>query len=350
MARPLQPEGHPHAQPTSFEPLAPPDSAIKALGSDVLDISWTYEEERSAVRKADAIVMPLLMLSFFALQLDRVNAGNALTDNFLQEVGISQNSFNVGIQLLNVGIIVLEIPSNMVLYHSGPKLWIPGQIVAWGLVATFQAFQHGLGAFLSTRLLLGLLEAGFIPGGLYILSLWYKRSELSKRFALYFMGNGLATASGGLIAYGILHLRGTAGLSGWQWLFILEGLFTLLVGATFACLFPGTPDDPITLTKIRFFTPREQCILQSRIRLDHSNQVKMKDNIEFRDIRRTLADLKVWPHILLAIIGCAPSTALWSYAPSIIASFGYDRLAANALTSVGSWVSVTLVLILGFVA
>lgn len=342
MARPLQ--------PTSFEPLAPPDSAIKALGSDVLDISWTYEEERSAVRKADAIVMPLLMLSFFALQLDRVNAGNALTDNFLQEVGISQNSFNVGIQLLNVGIIVLEIPSNMVLYHIGPKLWIPGQIVAWGLVATFQAFQHGLGAFLSTRLLLGLLEAGFIPGGLYILSLWYKRSELSKRFALYFMGNGLATASGGLIAYGILHLRGTAGLSGWQWLFILEGLFTLLVGAIFACLFPGTPDDPITLTKIRFFTPREQCILQSRIRLDHSNQVKMKDNIEFRDILRTLADLKVWPHILLAIIGCAPSTALWSYAPSIIASFGYDRLAANALTSVGSWVSVTLVLILGFIA
>jgi len=89
------------------------------------------------------------------------------------------------------------------LYRFGPRIWISGQIFAWGLVATFQAFQKGLGGFLSTRLLLGLCEAGFIPGGLYTLSMYYKKRETSRRFALYFLGQNLATACSGLLAYGM---------------------------------------------------------------------------------------------------------------------------------------------------
>ncbi|KAK0730865.1 hypothetical protein B0H67DRAFT_563129 [Lasiosphaeris hirsuta] len=102
--------------------------------------------------------MPLLVLGFFALQMDRGNVGNALTDFFLQEVGITQNQFNIGQLLLSLGIVLLEIPSNLMLYRLGPTLWIGPQIIAWGFIATFQTFQKGkgLGAFLSTRLLLGL--------------------------------------------------------------------------------------------------------------------------------------------------------------------------------------------------
>lgn len=93
--------------------------------------TWTDAEEKAAVRKADFIVMPLLMFAFFVLQLDRSNAGNALTDGFLKDIGITQNQFNVGMQLLNAGIILLEIPSNIVLYRVGPKIWLSCQIVAW---------------------------------------------------------------------------------------------------------------------------------------------------------------------------------------------------------------------------
>lgn len=92
---------------------------------------------------------------FFFLQLDRGNIGNALTDNFLKDVGITQFQYNIGQQLLSAGIVILEIPSNLMLYRFGPRIWISGQIFAWGLVGTFQAFQSGLGGFLSTRLLLG---------------------------------------------------------------------------------------------------------------------------------------------------------------------------------------------------
>ena len=147
--------------------------------------------------------MPILMLVFFGLQLDRANAGNALTDKFLTDVHITQDWFNVGTQLLNAGIVLLEIPSNMVLYRVGPKAWISVQIFLWGFVATFQAFQHGLGPFLATRLLLGLCESGFIPGSLFTISQWYRSHELSRRYAFFFLGNGLATAAGGLLAYGM---------------------------------------------------------------------------------------------------------------------------------------------------
>ncbi|EON98495.1 putative alternative sulfate transporter protein [Phaeoacremonium minimum UCRPA7] len=294
--------------------------------------------------------MPILMLAFFALQLDRANIGNALTDNFLKDIDISQNMFNVGQQLLNAGIVLLEIPSNIILYRLGPKIWISGQIFAWGLVATFQAFQHGLPAFLATRLLLGMLESGFIPGGLFTLSLWYKGGELSKRFALYFIGNGLATAAGGLLAYAILHMRGVAGLAGWQWLFILEGIFTILAGVVFACLFPGSPSNPVSLTGIRYFNDREVMILQQRIVLDDPSKVSKKQHIGLSDIINTLKNAKLWFHITLTTVGLAPTTALWSYAPSIVASFGYDRLAANAMTSIGNWISVFLLIVAGVAA
>lgn len=256
-------------------------------------VAWTDEEERRLVLKIDMLVLPLLMFAFFTLQLDRSNMGNALTDNFLKDIGIAQNTFNVGMQLLNVGIVLFEIPSNMILYRIGTKRWLTGQIFAWGLVATFQAFQSGLPAFLSTRLLLGLMESGFIPGGLYTLSLWYKPSELSKRFALYFMGNGLASASGGLISYGVLHMRGIAGLAGWQWLFILEGLLTLVAGVLFLCLFPGSPDSPVSLLHVRIFTEREETILRERMSPSDREALKTSRNIRASDIVQTLKDVRL---------------------------------------------------------
>ncbi len=214
----------------------------KALSSSpaesVDEVTWTPEEEKRLVRKIDCLVMPLLILAFFALQLDRGmvdvdlsayrslttpgNIGNALTDFFMEDVGITQNQFNVGQQLLSLGIVIWEIPMMMVLYRLGPSIWLSAQIFTWGLVATFQAFQHGYGPYLATRFLLGTCESGFIPAGFYTITRWYKRDETSKRFSIFFLGNMTVQALGGDIAYGVLHMRGVAGLTGWQWLFIVS--------------------------------------------------------------------------------------------------------------------------------
>ncbi|CAK7219942.1 hypothetical protein SEUCBS140593_004065 [Sporothrix eucalyptigena] len=341
----------------SVVPVSDEEKIPSAVGSTPESINesgwsqtWTADEEKALVRKIDFIVMPILMLVFFALQLDRSNAGNALTDNFLVNVGITQNQFNIGTQLLNAGIVLLEIPSNLVLYRVGPKAWIGTQVFLWGLVATFQAFQKGLGGYLSTRLLLGLCESGFIPGSLFTISQWYRSHEMSRRYAFFFLGNGVATAAGGLIAYGVLHMRGVAGLAGWQWLFILEGIFTILTGVVFVTLFPGLPSNPVSFAGIRYFSDRELMILRQRKALDDPNAGQLQRRMTFKDVTSTLANLKLWLHVLLTTVGLAPSTALWSYAPTIVSSFGYNTLNSNAMTSVGQWISVALVIIGGFIA
>lgn len=108
--------------------------------------------------------MPFVTHHYGVFQLERGNISNALTDNFLEDVGITQNEFNTGQSLLYLGIILLEIPSNCVLQIVGPRVWISFQVFAFGTVACFQAFQNGLGAFYACRILLGVTECGYIPG------------------------------------------------------------------------------------------------------------------------------------------------------------------------------------------
>ena len=105
--------------------------------------------------RIDLTLMPLMILGFFALQIDRANIGSALTSTITEDLGITTNEINVGNQLLSLGIFLFEIPSNMVLMRVGPRPWLSCQIVAWSLVATFQAFMSNYAAYLATRFLLG---------------------------------------------------------------------------------------------------------------------------------------------------------------------------------------------------
>ncbi|ROV89499.1 hypothetical protein VSDG_08513 [Cytospora chrysosperma] len=285
-------------------------------------IDWTEEEERKLVRRLDLIVMPPLVLALFALQLDRGNIGNALTDFFTFNVGISLNQYNTGQLLLSLGIVVLEIPSNLILYKVGPTLWIGAQVIAWGLVATFQAFQNGLTSFLVTRLLLGLCESGFIPAGLYTLSRWYKKDEISKRFSIYFFGNNIAAALSGLLGYGMQ----------------LEGIYTVITGILFLVIFPKAPENPVSFMKIRLFNDRESHILKRRVDLDDPSKAQGRPHVSWSEFKRTFQNWRLIPHFLTGLCGMAPSWTMGSYAPILVASFGYGRLTANAYVSIGGWI------------
>ncbi|KAF4339013.1 nicotinamide mononucleotide permease [Fusarium beomiforme] len=315
-------------------------------------IDWSEAEERAIVRKLDLLIMPLLIAGFFVLQLDRGNIGNALTDFFLPEVGITQFQFNIGNQLLSLGIVLLELPSNLVLYRLGPQKWISCQIVCWGLVATFQAFikGKGVGVYYATRLLLGLLEAGFIPAGLYTLTQWYKRNETSRRFTAFFLGNMIASAASGLIAYGILQMRGIAGLSGWQWMFLLEGILTIVVGIVFSLLMPNSPTNPANILGHFYFSSREIHILTHRITIDNPAQGQKHKYVKWVDIKSAFTRWYIYPQLTVSFCCIAIISPLGTYQPSIIASYGYERLRANALSSVSGWIVIVLNLSFGWIA
>ncbi|KAL2206535.1 alternative sulfate transporter [Sarocladium strictum] len=286
--------------------------------------------------------MPLLIFGFFVLQLDRGNLGNAMTDGFLVDVGINQFEFNVGNQLMFVGIIVFEIPSNLVLYRIGPALWIGCQILAWGLVATFQAFIKGQGhsAYYVTRFLLGACECGYIPAGLYTITKFYKKDETSKRFSIFFLGSMVANASGGVIAYGILRMRGISGLSGWQWLFLIEGMLTILVAIAFVAFFPRSTERPISLLGVRYFSENEAKILTARVLRDDPSKIHTHVNVKKEEFKATFTNWRLLSHIITTICAFSSTSPLNAYGPSIIASYGYGKLTANAMSSIGYWILI----------
>ncbi|CCD48822.1 hypothetical protein ACHAPF_004207 [Botrytis cinerea] len=343
------------AQETCDGPFkAAGDEEVAAISvEENIQPDWTQEEERLAKRKIDFILLPILGLAFFALQLDRGNIANALTSTITTDLGVTTNQINAGSSILSAGIVVLEIPSNVLLQKIGPQKWLAGQIIAWGLVATFQNFITNYSGYIVTRLLLGLCEAGFIPGALYTMSLWYKKSESSLRISIFFLGNLLASATTSLIGAGILSMSGRYGIAGWRWLFIIEGLITIGIGFIFILFLPpsvskGSP--LISGGKWSYFTPREQYILVRRILLDDPAKTTGQLRISGKEVLRTIRKPRILVHNLITLTSTISVSAVQGYGPSIIKSLGFKTVRANAMASVGNFIAAFVVVILGFVA
>lgn len=117
--------------------------------------------------------------------------------------------------------MLFEIPCNIVLKRTTPRFWLPTLMLSWGIVSTLMGVCQTFGGFVAARFFLGVTESGLFPGVVFYLSMWYKRTETHYRVALFFSAASLAGAFGGILAYGIGFMRGTGGLNGWRWIFIL---------------------------------------------------------------------------------------------------------------------------------
>lgn len=172
---------------------------------------------------------------FIWMAFDRTNVSGVLTSTFLHDTGMTKDQANTGVSLLWLGIVLLEIPSNVtftntafphllqliresqvVLHRVGAHYWIPAQVVVWGLIEVLQAFVKDAGGWYAARLFLGLAESGFISGALYTLSRWYTQDELAKWTTIFSFGPSISAAFGSLISAGALQLEGEGRLKGWQ--------------------------------------------------------------------------------------------------------------------------------------
>jgi MFS family permease len=193
--------------------------------------------------------------------------------------------------MLSLGIVLFEIPSNMILYRVGPGKWLTLQLFLFGIVSIFQSWQNSYGSFIASRLLLGITESGFIPGGLWTLSTWYTRKETAKRVMFFYFGNQFGQASSKLLAYGILHMRGVAGRPGWFWLFVLMGAFTCASGFIFGFFLPDSFKNPHStfLPKVKIFSARELHILRNRVLKDDPAKGKKKKSIGLAGFKKAVS-------------------------------------------------------------
>ena len=213
---------------------------------------------------------------FFALQLDRGNINQALSDNMLDDLGLSTNQYNYGMTIFYLCFLFAELPSQMLSKKVGPDRWIPVQMVSWSLVAALQCFikeQHG---FYVTRALLGLIEGGFIPDAILYLSYFYTSKELPLRLSYFYTASYATQILAAFLAFGLLRMRGVAGWEGWRWLYLIEGIMTGLVGVVSWFYLPPSPTQTASWFRGKdgWFSEREEVIMVNRILRDDPAKVR----------------------------------------------------------------------------
>ncbi|KAK8042884.1 hypothetical protein PG994_013367 [Apiospora phragmitis] len=186
-------------------------------------------DEKKLLRKLDYNLLPAVGVLYLLSFLDRSNVGNARIEGMLDDLHMTGNQYLTGLTLYFVAYVIFEVPCNIILKRTGPRVWLPTLTIAWGIVATLLGIVQDMPAFFVARFFLGITESGLFPGVVYYFSMWYKRRERQYRISLFFSAASLAGAFGGVLAYGIGRMSGIVWEHGWRWIFILEGILTVLV-------------------------------------------------------------------------------------------------------------------------
>lgn len=195
----------------------------------------------AALSKARRRLIPFLFVLYLVAYLDRINVGFASLQ-MNRELGLTESVFGLGAGLFFLGYSIFEVPSNLILERVGARLWIARIMISWGVVAMAMIAVRGAASFFALRFVLGLAEAGFFPGVILYLTFWFPAREQARAVALFMTATALAGVIAGPVSGALLELHGLAGLSGWQWLFILEGLPAVILGVMVLLYLPDGPN------------------------------------------------------------------------------------------------------------
>ncbi|GJN82040.1 hypothetical protein PLIIFM63780_005577 [Purpureocillium lilacinum] len=244
---------------------------------------------RSVLLKTDTRVLPVLALLFLCSFLDRTNVGNAKIIGLEKDLGITDLQYTQGLAVFYATYIASELPSNLVLKKVSPKIWLPCLTAAWGLVTMCLGFVRGYASFVAVRAVLGVTEGGLLPGMVLYLSGLYTRGELALRIGIFYTAASLSGAFGGLLARGLSAIGPRGGLEGWRWIFIIEGLLTIVAGAI---AFLALPNSPATA---RYLTEEEREWAMKRLagngddRFEYVNPIHVAKNTHADSILCSLA-------------------------------------------------------------
>ncbi|KAI0482573.1 MFS general substrate transporter [Xylariaceae sp. FL0804] len=301
--------------------------------------------DRKLVWRLDWILIPWLCVLYLLAFLDRTNVGNAKIAGLLGDTHISDGQYNAVLSIFFVSYSLFEPLTNVLLKKLRPSIFIPVIMFFWGCSMTGMGFCYDYSGLLAARWFLGLAEAGLFPGVNYYLSCWYKRSEFGFRAALFFSAAALAGSFGGLLAAAIEKMDGIGGLYGWQWIFILEGLLTVV----FAVLsFWMVHDFP---AEARFLSDKDRARVIRRLKLDQQASAEREDwNIRY--LWAGLKDWKMWLGMAI-YMGCdMPLYAFSLFLPSIIEESGWGTSTIRIqLLSVPPYAAAAIfTVIVGYVA
>ncbi|KTW32170.1 uncharacterized protein T551_00852 [Pneumocystis jirovecii RU7] len=240
------------------------EKKINGEYDDILlnDSKYDAKYDKKLIRKIDLITIPMMIIFYLLSFLDRTNIGNARLAGLEKDLNLTEKQFKMSLTILYIPYILMEIPSNLIIKKVGPNKWLPTLVVLWGTVATLQGIVKDYRGLYANRFFLGLTEGGILPGIILYLSGWYKRHEIQFRIGIFWSASSISGAFGGFIAAMIQLMSGLGGLNGWSWIFIIEGLITVIFG------FLGYWLMPRSIEKTKFLTKDQKYWARKRIELD----------------------------------------------------------------------------------
>ncbi|MBA3359392.1 MAG: MFS transporter [Thermoleophilaceae bacterium] len=295
--------------------------------------------ERRAVAKATKRLIPFLFGIYIVAYLDRVNVSFAQLQ-LEDDLNFSDTIFGLGAGIFSLGYVIFGMPSNILLERFGARRWLSAIMIAWGLLSASMLFIEGATSFYVLRFLLGVAEAGFFPGIVLYLTWWFPEADRGRTLALFMTAISASYVIGGPLSGGLLELDGIAGLEGWQWLFLCEGLPAVGLGFVALRFLDDRPADA------QWLESDEREALSARV--ESELQAKAEEG-PGSGIRHALRSGQVWLCALIYFIILSAAFGLTFFVPDLVQErTGLSDFEVGALAAVPySFATVAMIVFAG---
>ncbi|CAO2652486.1 Nn.00g007690.m01.CDS01 [Neocucurbitaria sp. VM-36] len=281
-------------------------------------------------RKIDTRLLPMIILMYIMNYLDRNNIAAVRLAGLQDELNLSSVQYQTTVSILFVGYILMQIPSNLFLNKTGkPAIYLPCCMIIWGIISGATAACQNFAGLVVCRFFLGFIEAAYFPGCLFYLSAWYTRKELGLRTAVLYSGSLISGAFGGLITAGITgNMDGTHGLRAWRWVFILEGIITVIIAVSAFFVLPNFPRTTSWLTE----EERQLAVYRLQEDIGEDDWTSAESQSFFNGLKLALMDIKTWVFTIM-LLSVVSSASVTNFFPTVVKTLGYDNIHTLLLTA-----------------
>ncbi|KIW01616.1 uncharacterized protein PV09_07087 [Verruconis gallopava] len=295
--------------------------------------------EKDLVRKFDLRILPVLAVMYLFNSLDKSNLGNAKTAGLEKDLKLGDHGYNIILSIFFIPYVLTAPFLGILGKKYGPNRVLPCMMFGFGSFTLLVASARNFGDLLALRWFLGMAESAFFPLVIYYQTTFYRRGELARRLAIFYAAQSIASAFGGLLAFGVFHIR-TGSVANWRYLFIIEGSCTVLFSIFAFWYLPHSAADAY------FLTSEEKILAELRMQLDSSAVVNAKLNL--RDAFIVFKHPTSW--VILAIEVClgVPLQSVTLFLPQIVARLGYSTVKTNLYTVAPNVSGAVMLLILAF--
>ncbi|KAL6251828.1 hypothetical protein RBB50_002038 [Rhinocladiella similis] len=285
--------------------------------------------EKRIKRKIDIRLLPILGSMYTFSLIDRTNVGGARISGLDQTVDLDVgNRASIIILVFYVGYVIFELPSNIVLKKLGAANWLSFLGVAWGLISLGIGFSTNWETVAALRAMLGVLEAGLFPGCVYLISAWYRRYEVQKRIAVFFMTASFLSSFSNILAYGLTQIASDPVNDGWKWIFVVEGAITIGISILAWFVIVDFPESP----RNKFLSLEEVQVVTNRLLAERGTAEGGK--VTWKVIKETVLDWQVWSIATVYMSGSCGTYGFLFFLPIILRNgLGYSQSLSFCLTA-----------------